>query len=282
MNCFLTAPVEYENYYERDYSNQGNGTAGFVGEVMKRSEQHKGSVLGDQRSACLLLTAGSICRFSNLLQGTSASVSKICSSEAGRHPAVTGTSSTIHLMTDAKHKTTNRKKTVALKNIWRFETNRWQMRGKKVAACTQLHTVAEPVINCVIPLCNRNIWSLRFRPWIPGAKSEQRTVHGHLRLRGTGRSFHSRLNVTLKFPFALTDVCSFCPPPERGRALCILRGRCGRHGSGWGWLVDGPKERQHWTSSRFLPGQRMTLLWTPGLCQTSTERKPTAALLLWF
>lgn len=93
LNCFLTAPVEYENYYERDYSNQGNGTAGFVGEVMKRSEQHKGSLLGDDdRSVCLLLNARSICRFSNLLQGTSSSVAKICSTEAGKHSAVRGTS----------------------------------------------------------------------------------------------------------------------------------------------------------------------------------------------
>lgn len=46
LNCFLTAPVSYENYYERDYTDQGNGTAGFVGEVMKRSELHKGSLWG--------------------------------------------------------------------------------------------------------------------------------------------------------------------------------------------------------------------------------------------
>lgn len=105
LNCFLTAPVEYENYYEGDYTNQGNGTAGFVGEVMKRSEQHNGSLLGDEdRSVCPLMNAGSICRFSNLLQGTSSSVSKICSGEAGKHSAVRGTSWTIHLMTDTTTK----------------------------------------------------------------------------------------------------------------------------------------------------------------------------------
>uniref|UniRef100_H3CSI0 Proline-serine-threonine phosphatase interacting protein 1a n=1 Tax=Tetraodon nigroviridis TaxID=99883 RepID=H3CSI0_TETNG len=60
------APIAYVNYYETDYTNQDNGTAGFVGEVMKR--------------------------FSNLLQGTSSSVSKLCSSEAGRPSAVRDTS----------------------------------------------------------------------------------------------------------------------------------------------------------------------------------------------
>lgn len=122
---------------------------------MKRSEQHKGLLLGeDDRSVCPLPNAGSICRFSNLLQGTSASVSKICSTEAGRHSAVVGTSWTIHLMTDAKNKT-NKQKTVSSKNVWRFEPNSLPQTsgtsGKKVAACKQLHTVAEPVLNCVIP-----------------------------------------------------------------------------------------------------------------------------------
>lgn len=55
----------------------------------------------DRRS---LLTAGSICRFSNLLQGTSSSVSKICSTESGGQSAFKGPLWTIHPITDAKIK----------------------------------------------------------------------------------------------------------------------------------------------------------------------------------
>lgn len=46
-----------------------------------------------------------LCRFSNLLQGTSSSVSKLCSSEAGRPSAVRGTSWTIHLIRKRKQQT---------------------------------------------------------------------------------------------------------------------------------------------------------------------------------
>lgn len=37
-----TAPIEYQNYYERDATADRNGSAGFVGGVMKRSELHNG------------------------------------------------------------------------------------------------------------------------------------------------------------------------------------------------------------------------------------------------
>lgn len=64
------------------------------------------------------------------------------------------------------------------------------MGGKKVATRQCLHPVTGD--NLCNPLCSGNIWSLRFRPRVPGAKSEQRTVHGHVRLRGTGQSAHGR------------------------------------------------------------------------------------------
>lgn len=192
-----------------------------------------------------------------------------------------------HLMTDAKNQNITKQRILRPKRMYeglnqtghlRPVANDWK-ESCSLQAAAYSNWISDNLCN---PLCSRNIWSLRFCSWIPGAKSQQRTVHGHLRLWGTGQSFHSRLNPTLTFPFALTDLCSFCHPPERGRALCVLRGRRSRRQSGWGRLVDGPKERQHWTSSRVLPRQRVTVLWTPGLCQTSSERKPSKALLLSF
>ncbi|XP_023143542.1 proline-serine-threonine phosphatase-interacting protein 1a [Amphiprion ocellaris] len=64
-NCFVEskrtsssppAPIEYQNYYERNPAAERNGSAGFVGGVMKRFTN--------------------ISRFSNLLQGSSSSGSK--------------------------------------------------------------------------------------------------------------------------------------------------------------------------------------------------------------
>lgn len=37
FNGAFTAPIEYQNYYERDATAERNGSAGFVGGVMKRS-----------------------------------------------------------------------------------------------------------------------------------------------------------------------------------------------------------------------------------------------------
>ncbi|XP_054476159.1 proline-serine-threonine phosphatase-interacting protein 1a isoform X2 [Anoplopoma fimbria] len=57
------APIEYQNYYERDAADASNGSAGFVGGVMKR--------------------------FSNLLQTNCASGSKLSINEALAQPAET-------------------------------------------------------------------------------------------------------------------------------------------------------------------------------------------------
>lgn len=128
--------------------------------------------------------------------------------------------------------------------------------------------------NLCNPLCSRNVWSLRFRPWMSGAKSESRTVHCCLRLHCTGQlSFHSCLKNTLMFPFALRDLCSSCPPLERRRALSMLRGHPRSHGSGRGWLVDGPKEWQDRTGSRLLPCQRITVIWFKSSVMSNKHRR---------
>lgn len=41
----LTAPIEYENYYNRDLTADRNNSTGFVGGVMKRSGSHNAAVL---------------------------------------------------------------------------------------------------------------------------------------------------------------------------------------------------------------------------------------------
>lgn len=79
-NCFVEmkttgstppAPIEYQNYYERDATTDRNGSAGFVGGVMKR--------------------------FSNLLQGNCASGSKISLNEPVTQPtAVVETSEGVY------------------------------------------------------------------------------------------------------------------------------------------------------------------------------------------
>lgn len=40
FNGLFTAPIEYQNYYQKDATEDRNGSAGFVGGVMKKSELH--------------------------------------------------------------------------------------------------------------------------------------------------------------------------------------------------------------------------------------------------
>lgn len=157
-------------------------------------------------------------------------------------------------------------------------SDQWQMSGKKVPVCQRLYTVTEPVIICVIPCAAETSGIYDPVPGFqePNLSSQQYTaiydyeaqVSPFTAVWNPRWCFHSRWQICVL-------------SSERGWALLILRGRRGRCGSGRGWLVDGPKERKHWTSSRLLPRQRMTVFWTPGLCQTSTEAL-TAALLLPF
>lgn len=79
-----TAPIEYKNYYEGDGTVDRNGSVGFVGGVMKRFEAwwwwllhavyHPDRIIVMQ----VLLSAVSIFRFSNLLQGNGSNGSKTC------------------------------------------------------------------------------------------------------------------------------------------------------------------------------------------------------------
>lgn len=90
----LTAPIEYQNYYERDVQNETNGSVGFVGGVMKRSVSHNGAFLSNNsgkwwQTGIILQPLAPIFRFSNLLQLNSASSSKIGINEPVVHP--TGT-----------------------------------------------------------------------------------------------------------------------------------------------------------------------------------------------
>lgn len=128
--------------------------------------------------------------------------------------------------------------------------------------------------NLCRPLCSRDVWNLRFSPWLSGAKCGGRAVHRCLRLHCTGRlSFHSCLKNTLMCPLALRDLCSSWPPLERGRAVSLLRGHPSSHGSGRGRLVDGPKERQHRTGSRLLPCQGITAIWLKSSLVSNEHRR---------
>lgn len=78
-NCFVqmkstgstpSAPIEYQNYYERDARDDRNGSAGFVGGVMKR--------------------------FSNLLQSNCSSGSKLSINEPVAQPAETQNSEGVY------------------------------------------------------------------------------------------------------------------------------------------------------------------------------------------
>lgn len=40
----FTDPIEYQNYYERDPAADSNGSVGFVGGVMKRSELYSAAL----------------------------------------------------------------------------------------------------------------------------------------------------------------------------------------------------------------------------------------------
>lgn len=181
-----------------------------------------------------VMNAGSVCRFSNLLQGTSSSASKHCSDEADRQFAVRGTSRR-----------------------------------------TQHH---EPVIISVLPCTAETSGVYDPVPGFqePSQSGEQYTAIYSYTAQVSPFTAVRTLHRRPRSP--PTDLCPFRPPPDRGRALFILRGRRGRRGSGQRRLVDGPKEQQHWSSARLLPGQRMTVLCAPRLCQTSPEWEPTAAL----
>lgn len=90
----LTAPIEYQNYYESEVQNETNGSAGFVGGVMKRSVTHIGAFLANDsgkwwQTRIIFQPLAPICRFSNLLQLNSSSSSKISTNEPDVHP--TGT-----------------------------------------------------------------------------------------------------------------------------------------------------------------------------------------------
>lgn len=81
----LTAPIEYQNYYESEVRNETNGSAGFVG-VMKRSVSHIGAFLANDsgkwwQNKNYFQPIALICRFSNLLQLNSSSSSKFSTNE---------------------------------------------------------------------------------------------------------------------------------------------------------------------------------------------------------
>lgn len=50
FNGPFTAAIEYQNYYGRDATAETNGSAGFVGGVMKRSE-----IRNDTATKCLMV-----------------------------------------------------------------------------------------------------------------------------------------------------------------------------------------------------------------------------------
>lgn len=76
------APLQYTNYYEREGAEDRNGSAGFVGGVMKRSDDDykviSSNNVSDSSSSTVLL-----CRFSNLLQGNGPSGTKLGISSSG-------------------------------------------------------------------------------------------------------------------------------------------------------------------------------------------------------
>lgn len=74
-------------------------------------------------------------------------------------------------------------------------------------------------------------------------------------------------------PFHSKGSVFFLSPLERRRAFSMLRGHPSSHGSGRGWLVDGPKERQHRTGSRLLPRQRITVIWFKSSVMSNKQRR---------
>ncbi|XP_032379405.1 proline-serine-threonine phosphatase-interacting protein 1a isoform X2 [Etheostoma spectabile] len=106
-NCFIemkrtsltpSAPIEYQNYYQKDPTDDRNGSAGFVGGVMKKSELHNGKhcyqINDDENSDYYIVffsyqVLSPNCRFSSLLQGHGSSGSKLSINEQVTQPTET-------------------------------------------------------------------------------------------------------------------------------------------------------------------------------------------------